>query len=355
MRGTYLLSELILDKKKLLKGLAISVFIGIIAVLIVFFITTNPETWDSLASINKNYLFLAFTLMIIAAFIDAFRIKATVEAVNEKVSIFEAVKIYYISNFAGGITPFFSGTLPTQIYLFHNRLKYKMPLGKATMVATIMPILKTLVFTIFAPIIFFSCRRTIPNCNTFSIFLLNSAILFSVLLFVLFISIVKSPQKVISVIHKIQKLPNLSSFFKNKKVSYWSNKIIIEIDEFQQSFDLLKENWIKILLATFYTTIFWGLFFTIAPLILWGINVKFNLVHVLMLQVIFYFILPYLPTPGGSGVAEFGLASLFSFFVPNYLLGLFVTSWRFIFFYFNLIIGFIILLLEIKKIQVMKK
>jgi len=349
------LSELILDKKKLLRSLAVSILIGIVAIFLVFFITTNEETWDSLYKINKKSLILAFVLMIFAAFIDALRIKATVEAVNERITFFEALKTYYISNFAGGITPYFSGTLPTQIYIFCNRIKFKMSLGKATMVATIIPILKTLVFTIFTPIIFFSCRKTITNYNTFSIVLLYSAILLSLLLLTLFIGIVRSPQKVVSLIHKLRKLPRLSKFFKNKKVAYWSNKIIVEINDFQQSFDLLKRNWLKILMAMLFTIIFWGTFFTIAPVILWGIGITFNLAHVLILQVLFYFILPYMPTPGGSGAAEIGFASLFSFFVPRHLLGLFITTWRFVFFYFNLIIGFIVLLLEMRKIRSEKK
>ena len=105
----------------------------------------------------------------------------------------------------------------------------------------------------------------------------------------------------------------------------------------------------------FYTMIFWGTFFTIAPIVLWGIGITFNLAHVLLLQVIFYFILPYMPTPGGSGAAEVGFASLFSFFVPHFLLGLFVTAWRFIFFYLNLIIGFVILLLEMQRIHLAEK
>jgi len=349
--GNRLLSELILDKKRLLRGMAISIFIGFVAVLIVFFITTNAETWDSLTSLNNNYLLLAVAVMLFAGLIDALRIKFTVEAVEEKISVLEAAKVYYISNFAGGITPFFSGTLPTQIYLFNKRLRHNMPLGKATMVATIIPVLKTLVFSIFAPIIFFSFKNTITSYNTFSNILLYSAVLFSVLIFVLFVSAVKSPQKVISLIHKLQQSPRLSHFFNKKKVLHLSNKIIVEIDEFQQSFILLKRNWIKILMATFFTMIFWGSFFTIAPLILWSIGINFNLAHVLILQIIFYFILPYLPTPGGSGAAEVGFASLFSFFVPHYLLGLFVTAWRFIFFYFNLVIGFIILLIEMNNIQ----
>jgi len=58
-----------------------------------------------------------------------------------------------------------------------------------------------------------------------------------------------------------------------------------------------------------------------------------------------------MPTPGASGTAEVGFASLFSFFVPLYLLGLFVGAWRLIVFYFNLFIGAIILLLEIKKLK----
>jgi len=323
-------------------------------IFLVFFITTNENTWESLYKMNRSSLFLAFGLMLFAAFADALRIKATVEAVNEKISIVESLKTYYISNFAGGITPFFSGTLPAQIYIFSNRIACRLPLGKATMVATIIPILKTLVFTIFTPIIFFTCRKTITSYNAISIVLLNTAILISLMLLILFINVVRSPHKVIHFIQKIQKIPSLSKFFKNKKVLYLSNKIITEIYVFQQSFDLLKKNWLKILMALIYTMIFWGTFFTIAPIILWGMNITFNFSHVLILQVIFYFILPYMPTPGGSGAAEIGFASLFSFFVPHFLLGLFVTAWRFVFFYFNLMIGLLILLLEMKKISFIK-
>ncbi|MEA1940553.1 MAG: lysylphosphatidylglycerol synthase transmembrane domain-containing protein [Candidatus Caldatribacteriota bacterium] len=349
------MNELILNKKKLLRGLVISILIGIITILFVFFITTNQETWASLSSINKNYIILAFVAMLFAAIIDALRIKTAVEAVNEKISFLEALKIYYISNFVGGITPFFSGTLPTQIYLFNKNIQHTMPLGKATMVATIIPVLKTIVFTVFAPIIFFSFRKTITNYNTLPLILINTAILFSLLVLFLFFISVKYPQKMIKVIHKIQNLSCLSIFFKNKKVLFFSNKLIIEIKEFQQSFNLLKENWIKISLSMFFTIIFWGTFFTIAPLILWGLGIKFNLSHILLMQIIFYFILPYMPTPGGSGTAEVSFASLFSFFVPNYLLGLFVSIWRFIFFYFNLIIGLIVISLEIKKMKVRER
>ena len=345
------LNELILDKKRFLKGLAISLIVGIIVILIIAFITTNQNTWTSLSYINKKYLFFAFILMVSAATIDALRIKMTVEAVNEKISFLEALKVYYISNFAGGITPFFSGTLPAQIYLFNKNIKNKMTIGKATMVATIMPLIKTMVFSFFTPVIFFGFKKTITDYTILSVILINGAILISLFFFFLFILAVKYPDKMLGIIFKIQHLPFILKFSKKEQISHLLDTVILEIEEFHKSFSLLKENWIKLLLSTFFTIIFWGTFFLIAPLLLRGFNLNFNLSHVLVMQVIFYFILPFMPTPGASGTAEVGFASLFSFFVPLYLLGLFVGAWRLIVFYFNLFIGAIILLLEIKKLK----
>ncbi len=349
------MKELILDKKRFLKGLFISIIIGIVTTIIIIFITTNQNTWISLSYINKKYLFLAFVLMIFAAVIDALRIKMTVEAVNENITFIEALKVYYISNFAGGITPFFSGTLPTQIYLFNKDIKNKMTLGKATMVSTIMPLIKTLVFTIFTPVIFFVFKRTITNYTILSTILINGAILISLFFLFLFFLAIKYPEKMIKIILKIQHFPYILKFSKKDTILRLFNKIILEIKEYHKSFYLLKENWIKLLLSTFYTIIFWSTFFLVAPMLLWGFNLNFNFSLVLVMQVIFYFILPFMPTPGGSGTAEAGFASLFSFFVPLHLLGLFVGIWRFIVFYFNLCIGAIVLLVEIKRLKKKKQ
>jgi len=334
------LNELILDKKRILRGIIISLVIGITAFLVITFVTTNQNVWTSFSYVNKKYLFLSLILMVFTAVIDAFRIKMVVEAVNEKITFAEALKVYYISNFAGGITPFFSGTLT---------------LGKATMIATIMPLTKTLVFSIFTPIIFFSFKRTITNYTILSAILIYGAILISLFFLSLFFLAVKYPDKMVGIIFKIQHLPCILKFSKKEQILRLLDRVTLEIEEFHKSFSLLRENWIKLLLSILYTIIFWGAFLLIAPLLLWGFNLSFNFAHVLVMQVIFYFILPFMPTPGGSGTAEVGFASLFSFFVPLHLLGLFVGAWRFIVFYFNLCIGAIVLLVEIKRLKKKKQ
>lgn len=345
------MNELILDKKRIFKGLIISLVIGITTFLVITFITNNQNVLTSLSYVNKKYLFSSLILMVFSAMIAAIRIKTIAEAVNEKITFAEALKVYYISNFAGSITPFFSGTLPAQIYLFNKNLKYKMPLDKATIIATVIPLLKTLVFAIITPIVFFYFSKTITPYASFSAILVILVTLFSLFLIYLFVLMVRQPEKIIQTIFRIKKFPCLSNFFKKEKVSSLTDKIIFEIRKFHRSFYLMKENWVKLLLATLYTIIFCGAFFLIAPLLLWGFNLKFNFSQVLITQIIFYFILPFMPTPGGSGTAEVGFATLFSLFVPYHLLGLFVGAWRFIVFYFNLFIGAIVLLWEIKKLK----
>ncbi len=343
------MNELILNKKRILQGLIISVVIGIVSFLIITQITNSQNIWSSLSYLDKRYLFLSLALIIGAAAIDALRIKMAVEAVKEEITFIEALKVYYISNFAGGITPFFSGTIPTQIYLFHKNIRPQIPLGKATMIATIIPLFKTLVFTILTPVIFLYYRKTLTNYATISIVLINAVILFSLFLIFLFILAAKFPKILREIISKIQRLPYISKLFQKEKIAHLVNQLILEIEEFHQSFDLFKENRIKILGVALYTAIFYGIFFLIAPLILCGFHIDFHLSYVLVLQIIFYFVLPFMPTPGGSGTAEASFASLFSFFIPPYLLGPFVGVWRFVTFYFNLGIGGIVLFIEIKK------
>ena len=346
------MNELILNKKRIFKGLIISLVIGLTTFLIITFVTNNQNVLAGLSYINKKYLFFSLTLMVFSAMIAAIRIKTTAEAVNEKITFVEALKVYYISNFAGSITPFFSGALPAQIYLFNKNLRYKIPLGKATMIATVIPLLKTLVFAIITPIVFFYFSKTITLYATFSTILVILVTSFSLFLIYLFVLMVRQPEKIIQTIFKIKKFSCLSNFFKKEKVSSLTDKIIFEIRKFHKSFYLIKENRVKLLLAITYTIIFWGTFFLTAPLLLWGFNLKFDFSQVLITQIIFYSILPFMPTPGGSGTAEVGFATLFSFFIPYHLLGLFVVVWRFIVFYFNLFIGAFILLWEIKKLKI---
>src|SRR6056297_1750153 len=57
----------------------------------------------------------------------------------------------------------------------------------------------------------------------------------------------------------------------------------------------------------------WFLYFLIAPLLLLAMGIQLDYALIMIIQVLIFFVLPFLPTPGGSGAAEVGFVSLFSF------------------------------------------
>jgi hypothetical protein len=65
-------------------------------------------------------------------------------------------------------------------------------------------------------------------------------------------------------------------------------------------------------------------------------------------QVMIVLIMAYVPVPGGSGVAEFGLATLFAPFVPSHILGVFIVAWRFFTYYIPLTLGGLLTLVKKK-------
>jgi uncharacterized protein (TIRG00374 family) len=60
-------------------------------------------------------------------------------------------------------------------------------------------------------------------------------------------------------------------------------------------------------------------------------------------------------TPGGSGIAELGAATIFSVFVDAPILGVTVISWRALTYYMNILIGGFISLKVVKDMDLINK
>ena len=60
-------------------------------------------------------------------------------------------------------------------------------------------------------------------------------------------------------------------------------------------------------------------------------------------------------TPGASGVAELGAATIFSVFVDSSILGVTVIAWRALTYHMNLLFGGIVSLKVIKDMDLIKK
>jgi len=177
----------ILSKKKIIRGLIISLTIGVIVFIIVFLLTIDKNTMKSFQLMDIEYVFLATSIIFLAFTVEGLRIQVVAHAVDEKIGFWESVKIYYISYFLGGITPYYSGAVPGQLALFTQN---GIPIGKAIMIATVRPIIKTIIFFIATPILFFYFRDSVEEYEILSWVLLFSAMLFSVFFIFIFLFLI---------------------------------------------------------------------------------------------------------------------------------------------------------------------
>ena len=99
----------------------------------------------------------------------------------------------------------------------------------------------------------------------------------------------------------------------------------------------------EFILASLYSVLLYITFLNFAPVLLYSLNIKANLVDIYMLELPLIFAIFSSPSPGGSGVGELGGVAIFEHLLPTSLLGLFVILWRFFSQYLSALIGGILL------------
>jgi uncharacterized protein (TIRG00374 family) len=256
---------------------------------------------------------------------------------EEKISFKRIIGINLATTFTGNITPFYSGGVPTQIYLL---CQSGMKAGKASAVVTIRVILSSLVFTVLVPILLLFYRSRFSNGIIRSATTIAIPIAFIISIgLILFIAYPKLAKFLATLL--LNKCKSIKFF---GKILPKIEKSLVELDVFHDSIKEIRHsyNFYLVLLCSFF---YWTLFFAIAPFVMMalGINVLAIFWEIIIFQFILVFIISYLPIPGGSGVMELGLYSVLVF-IPANLRALFVLLWRFLSYYLSTFVGGIVLL-----------
>ena len=324
------------DKSAIKKGLltTLSISVGIVVIIMLF--TFGPKTFSSLLKIKFEYLLASLILLVLSWYVESFRIIATIKAVtykNVEFGLHEGVELYLANAFLSGVTPFTSGGWPLQIYYFTRK---GLSLGEATMIPAVRSLVKTVIFGALSPFLFIIFKRELNTYYKFPDFLIYIGLFLSTLLVIGFLLMARYPY----ITRKLLMRVLLNKTVRNKKLL--RKGIIITIRElinFQTSGRVLLEKWVYTVWVIILTILFWTIQFIIPILILKGLSGSAPIKEMIIAQIILNFVVPFSPTPGGSGAAELGFAGIFSPFVPSYLLGAFTTIWRFVTFYITLIVG----------------
>lgn len=335
-------------KDKIKKILGILLLLIVTILVLYFSLKDNYEAIiHEMIYINKIWLLVAFILVFGYWILKSIVIQNITNKINKKFSFKQAFQLILETNFFHAITPFATGGQPYQIYylkksdirlsdasniVIQNFIIYQIALVLLGTIAVLSnfflnlfpdnSLLKSLV------IIGFLCNLVV----IIGLFVLTSAkkinqiIMNFIIKFLSKIKIVKDKD---ATIKRFQK--SLDDFHSGKKI-------------------LLQDKWnfIKLILIDFFAL---SCQYAIPLALSFGIGdyTSMNLFTTLVASSYVMLIGSFVPIPGGTGGLEYGFMVFFGYFIPSSPLAAIMLLWRFITYYFALILGAIILNVRKKK------
>jgi len=322
------------------KGLKLSVFVSLGAIIILLLRGLDENTITAVNDVKCVYLGVGVGLLICTWFLDAVRTMFLIRLLDGKRLRFSTLlRISLATVFAANVTPFASGAIAAQSFFLHRK---GMPVGQAAVAALLRLFMNSLFFAFSAPVLFLGALGDMIQFSRvfyigFGLGLTN--------LIVLTLALSKA-ESVKYLINRICDCDRVKGFLaRHRSAVGFKERLMREIDSFARTMTVLRSETTGlrkgIILggAVLVTIVFWLLFLSIAPLILLSLGVSCNWLLVIGLQMVFFYVAPYIPIPGASGAAELGTAALFARFVPQSLLALFVLIWRVFCYYGNTIMG----------------
>lgn len=336
-----------LSRENLIKGVRLAVSISLIISAILIFFTIDIEALESVLSyLNFSTLALLFSLTFLNWIMAAFTLKILALAVDEKLSIWAGLKVYLAGAFASRVTPFATGGGPFRVFFLTRN---GVDVAKASSIVIVQFVYRMMLLGIMT-IVFFGFFRNYISSGFIPFYIFIVVILFGGLISLGIVLFSLVPNVAETIFNRILHIPVVYKLFKR---SFKAKRYLVRtrrgLTRFRNSIRSLGHKPVHLFFALITVFLFWSLMFIIVPILLNGLGLEANFMRAYVMQTLIFLVLPFFPTPGASGIAELGVASLFAAFVPGNYLGIVVFGWRFFTFYILLMPGGLLCLREINK------
>lgn len=287
---------------------------------------------------NKFYLSLGFLCIILYWILDAYMIYKIRKVLDIEGSFKSSFIITMIGQYYGAITPFSSGSQPAQIYLLINN---GFPVGTVSSLMIIRFLIYQLVITFYSIFMFIVNFNFLLDEVRFAIpfiaigCLLNLFILLMIIRFFRNEKLIKKiSSKVFVIGHKLKLI---------KDIKKLENKIDKGLVDYAVSINHMKEDkriTLLLILTSFLQLTF---YFSITYFVYLAIGlIGFSFLDIIGIQSLHYMAVSFMPTPGTVGAAEGGFYVLYNTIFPREILVFAMILWRFISYYFVIIMGGIV-------------
>jgi len=314
-----------------------TIFLLFITIIILYIILKDDFSHivNAFQNINILYIIIAIVLFLIHILIKGY-VNYIIINDSKTISIKEAIKHNLITQFFNGITPFSTGGQPMEIYML---TEHGISIAKATN--------QTIQSFIFYQIALVICGLFAVIYNyIFSIFpkvkILSHLVLLGFLInisVVIVLLLISHSKKVMDSLCKF-----LIKFGQKFKIKISEEEIKNKFNEYYTGFKEIKKrkNLLIIGIALNITSLI--CLYSIPIFILKSMNPTntMNIVETITSSAYVYIIGSFVPIPGASGGIEYGFTQFYGNFISKKELSAVLLIWRFITYYFGIIIGAII-------------
>ncbi|HIJ06862.1 MAG: hypothetical protein XE11_0421 [Methanomicrobiales archaeon 53_19] len=329
------------------KWIWISIGISTLFLLGLLYFTFDESTIVALKNLSPFILLLALTIHVIALVCWALRIKVMAYSLGYRVGLFHCINLVFANLFLAGITPSQAGGEPVRV---HELYRANVKLGDATAIVIMERVLDGIIFGLGGAITLFLLGTAWKDVNLPPI--VNTVIYITwigvIIGVVLFAFSVRNPL----ILKRLMRV--LTGFLTRKwemaRIERFMEKVDREVDNFHFSLGkFIGRGKLGLLLGLIFTGFFWFLEFLIASVLLIGLGQGPHFLESFVSQLIIAIIMMIPLTPGGAGVAEISISSIYGLFISTSVIGVFVLLWRIILYYFNIGIGLVSSLLIVKR------
>ena len=328
-----------------MKKYKINIIILIIISFIVMYFALKDDfntTIKYLTTVNLLWISIGILAFVLYLIFQSLSLHIFMKGIDKNYKLKDTILLILSAQFFNAITPFSSGGQPFQMYLMKKQGIKLTDSGNVLLQNFIGQQLSIIIMGTFS-IVINKVFNIIPQDNMLrKIVVIGYVVNIVVLLILFMLSYAKKTNT--ELFNKILNFIFKFKFIRNK--NDLKEKLLNKIDEFYEGSAYFKKNISKLFRATLYNVI--GLvFYYIIPLFVFfsiGEVSSITILESIVCSGYTYLIGSFVPIPGGTGGLEYGFIQFFQGFTVGATLSACMILWRFITYYFGMIIGAISLL-----------
>lgn len=325
-----------MNNTKILRNVVIIILVSIVAFTLLNLLLTDKEDLSQLSNFRIGYLFLAAAASLLPWLFHALEMMTWASYLNKPISLKNALNISIATDLGSAATPTVVGGTPIKIGML-LRLGFSIP--QTTFISGILVVEDIIAYVIIitSSLIIFSGEQSVVFHTIIENFTKNwqtKALILaaSFMLIVLFWKLISKNKKI------------AESNFKQKFVSGW-----FEIKE------LILKTWVSgksyFVLAIFIVLLRWASRYSILVFLALGLQLDVDYAALFLLQWITFVSMLVMPTPGAAGGAELVFFYVFGGLIPQNMIGIIMTGWRFFNYYFIMLVAAVILIIQMIKVK----